>query len=110
MANRIEFYMDEHIHPAVTAALRARGIDVLTAQEANLLSAADKSQLDFALQQGRVLFSFDADFTRLHAAQYPHAGIIFAPRQTPIGQQVRSLLRIYQVLSQEDMIGHLEFA
>lgn len=109
MVNRIKFYTDEHIHPAVVAALRTRGVDVLTAQEANLLSVSDNRHLDFASQQGRVLFSFDAAFTRLHAAQHPHTGIIFASRQTPIGQQVRSLLRIYQVLSQEDMIDRLEF-
>lgn len=101
--------MDEHIHPAVTAALRARGIDVLTAQEANLLATPDTHHLDVALQQGRVLFSFDADFTRLHAARHPHAGIVFAPRQTPVGQQVRGLLRIYQVLTIEDMANRLEF-
>ena len=95
MTDRIKFYMDEHIHPAVTAALRARGIDVLTVQEADLLAMPDKHHLDFASQQGRVLFSFDADFTRLHAARHPHAGIVFAPRKVPIGQQVRSLLLIY---------------
>ena len=107
--NKIRLYMDEHIHPAVVAALRARGVDVLTAQEAGLLSTPDLRHLEFASQQRRVLYSLDADFTRLHAAGNRHAGIVFASRRTPIGQQIRSLLRIYQVLSQEDMADHLEF-
>ena len=109
MANRIRFCMDEHIHPAVTAALRARGVDVVTTQEIDLLSASDEHLLNSACQQGRVLFSFDADYTRLHAAGHQHAGIVYAPRQTAIGQQVRSLLLIYQILSPEEMINHLEF-
>jgi predicted nuclease of predicted toxin-antitoxin system len=101
--------MDEHIHPAVAAALRARGVDVVTTQEIDLLSASDEHLLNSACQQGRVLFSFDADFARLHAAGHQHAGIVYASRQTAIGQQVRSLLLIYQILSPEEMINHLEF-
>ena len=33
MAARITFYLDEHVHPAVAAGLRVRGVDVLTVQE-----------------------------------------------------------------------------
>ena len=85
-----------------------RGIKQGT-QEIDLLSVSDEHLLNSASQQGRVLFSFDADFTRLHAAGHQHAGIVYAPRQTAIGQQVRSLLLIYQILSPEEMINHLEF-
>ena len=37
MSEPIKFYMDEHIPKAVTEGLRRRGVDVLTAQEADML-------------------------------------------------------------------------
>jgi hypothetical protein len=39
MAERIKFYMDEHVPRAVTDGLRRRGVDVLTTQEADMLEA-----------------------------------------------------------------------
>ena len=62
MADRIRFYMDEHVPRAVTAGLRRRGVDVMTAQEAGLHPAADEKHLAFVLQEGRVIFTQDAAF------------------------------------------------
>ena len=48
-------------------ALRARGMDVTTALDENMISRGDERHLDYATQQGRVLFSFNrGDFYRLH--------------------------------------------
>lgn len=33
MADRLKFYMDEHVPKAVTEGLRRRGVDVITVQE-----------------------------------------------------------------------------
>jgi len=101
--------MDEHVPRAVTEGLRRRGVDVLRAQEAGMLEADDERHLAFALSQGRVIFIQDADFLRLHAAGHLHAGIVSAPQQTPIGAIVRGLMLIYDVLSSDDMAGHVEF-
>jgi hypothetical protein len=109
VAEPIKFYMDEHVPRAVTEGLRRRGVDVLRAQEAGLLEADDERHLAFALSEGRVLFTQGADFLRLHAAGRPHAGIVYAPQQTPIGAIVRGLMLIYDVLSPDDMAGHVEF-
>jgi hypothetical protein len=38
-----------------------------------------------------------------------HSGIAYAPQQTPIGNIVRGLMLIYQVLEPEDMVNHVEF-
>lgn len=109
MACRIGFYMDEHVPTAVTTGLRLRDVDVLTAQEANLLTASDKAHLAFAADKGRVLFTQDADFLRLHAEGVVHTGIVYAHQQTPIGHIISGLVLIYQILEPEDMQNHIEF-
>jgi len=60
----IKFYMDEHVHPGVTKALRQRDIDVLTAQQAGNLNFDDENHLQFAASQGRVIFTQDEDFLK----------------------------------------------
>ena len=49
-------------------ALRARGVDVITAQEAGMIERTDAEHLQFATEQNRVLYSFNrGDFLRLHS-------------------------------------------
>ena len=45
--------MDEHIPKAVTEGLRRRGVDVLTAQEADMLGASDQEHLALAVREHR---------------------------------------------------------
>ena len=89
--------------------LRLRGVDVLTVQEAGMLEADDEAHLALALEQGRVIFTQDADFLRLHAKGVNHAGVVYAHQQTPVGRIIRGLMLIYQVLEPEDMCNHVEF-
>ena len=105
----IKFYTDEHVARAVVKGLRERGVDVLTAMEADLLGAADDAHLARAHRDGRVVFTYDVDFLRLHAAGVRHAGIVYAPRELPLGDVIRGLMLIVQVLDAKDMIGHVEF-
>ena len=74
-----------------------------------MLGATDEQQLAFALSEGRVLFTYDRDFLRLAAEGRPHAGIAYASRRTSVGQIIRGLLLIHQVLSSEDMVGKVEY-
>jgi predicted nuclease of predicted toxin-antitoxin system len=39
VADRLKFYMDEHVPKAVTEGLRRRGVDVITVQELGLQAA-----------------------------------------------------------------------
>ena len=64
---QISFYLDEHVARAVALGLRQRGIEVLTVQEAGLTGESDLSHLALAAAQGRVIFTQDDDFLRLHA-------------------------------------------
>ena len=110
MSERIKFYMDEHVPTAVTVGLRLlREVAVLTAQETGLLAASDEDHLALAADEGRVLFTQDTDFLRLHAEGISHAGIAYVRQQTSIGYIVRGLMLIYQVLDPEDMQQHVEF-
>ena len=56
---------DENIHPAVVAALRAGGCDVITAEEFLGFGAADDAILTAAERAGRVVISHDSDLPRL---------------------------------------------
>ena len=85
-AVRIRFYTDEHVARAVVHGLQQRGIDVLTVQQAGLLGASDEQHLERARNEGRVIFSQDDDFLRLHATGGLHAGIAYAPQGTSVGE------------------------
>ncbi|MBI2917038.1 MAG: DUF5615 family PIN-like protein [Chloroflexi bacterium] len=109
MGQKIRFYTDEHVAKAVIRALRQRGVDVLTVQEAGMSGASDREHLELARRQGRVVFTQDDDFLRLHAAGADNAGIVYAPQQASIGDIVYGLMLVYQVLDAGDMVGQVEY-
>jgi len=63
VAEAIRFYMDEHVHKAVVEGLRRRGVDVLRAQEAGLMSADDPKHL--ALAAKKLEFTNNPEATKL---------------------------------------------
>lgn len=105
----IRFYTDEHVSRAVVNGLRQRGVDVLTVPEAGTLGASDEAHLATAAAEGRVLFTQDDDFLRLHAQGLEHTGIVYTPQGTPTGDIIRGLMLVCQVLDPEDMQRHVEF-
>ena len=109
MASDIQYYMDENVPLAITHGLRLRGVDVLTTQDAGMLGASDQDQLTLATTQGRVLFSQDADFLVLHQQGIAHAGLAYAPQWTPIGDVVRGLLLVHDVLTPDEMKSSVHF-
>jgi predicted nuclease of predicted toxin-antitoxin system len=54
----LKLYMDAHIPRVITDSLRARGIDVLTAQEDGADELTDPDLLDRATALGRILYEF----------------------------------------------------
>jgi hypothetical protein len=109
VADRIKFYLDEHVPKAVTEGLHRRGVDAITVQELGLQAAQDTRHLERAAQDGRVVVTQDADFLRLHASGLPHRGIVYAHQQTPVSHILRSLMLLHDVLSPDDMVCHVEF-
>lgn len=109
MADRIRLYTDEHVPRAVVKGLRERGIDALMVSEAGMLGATDEEHLAFAYREGRVVFTQDEDFLRLHASGAEHFGIVYTRQQTAIGDMIYGLMLIAEVLDAEDMKGNVEF-
>ena len=110
MAEPVKFYTDEHVPKAVIYGLRRRGVDVRTVPEAGMLGASDEELLALAHREGRVLFTQDEDFLRLHAAGIPHAGIVYTHQQSAsIGEMVHGLMLTFEVFEASEMEGHLEY-
>jgi hypothetical protein len=96
-------------------ALRARGVDVTSALEERMIGIPDEQHLQYATQQGRILYSFNArDYLVLHdrflATGLSHAGIILGVQtRFSIGEQMRRLLAIIDAKSAEEMRDQVEF-
>jgi hypothetical protein len=111
-----QLYIDEDsMDRDLVRALRARGIDVVTAQEVGMMGRSDEEHLLSATSQGRVLYSFNrGDFFRLHS-QYltegkTHAGMVLARQQHySVGEQMRRLLKVMALKSVTDMRDRVEF-
>ena len=100
---------------ALVRALRARNVDVLTAQEAAMIERSDAEHLAFAAAQGRTLCTFNvADFWILHgeylASARSHAGVVLMPQQRfSVGELLRRLLRLVTSLAPDVMTNRAEF-
>jgi hypothetical protein len=57
--DRIVLYLDEHVQFALREALKARGVNILTTQEAGNIGKDDVSQLIFASENDRAIFSYN---------------------------------------------------
>jgi len=110
---RVSFYLDEHIQTSLADALRLRGVDILTTQEARNIGFNDYDQLNYAQEKGRVLLSYNKkDFAKIHYEfmknDKSHTGIVLS-NQLPIGQVLKRLMRLYFTLSKEEMRNRLEY-
>ena len=106
--------MDAHIPYAVTAGLRLRGVDVLTAQEDGTDQFEDAALLDRATELGRVLFSQDDDFLReatlRHRAGRYFSGVVYVHQLgITIGRCVDDLELIARVSEPEEWINRVEY-
>ena len=109
-------YVDEDaMSRALVYRLRARGLDVVTPEEAGTRGLTDEAQLDCATAQGRVLYTFNIpDFCRIHSKYMrqgrEHGGIIVCHQQRySIGEQMRRILKLAATKSAEAMVNTLEF-
>lgn len=106
---QISFYLDEHVHSAVAGGLRRRGVDVLTVQEAGRSGFSDREQLAFALTEQRVMVTMDSDFLTLAVEGISHAGIGYANPRRTIGDFIRALMLLSDVLTPAEMADHVEY-
>lgn len=107
MADSVRYYTDEHVDNAVAEELRRLGLDAITTAEAGMLGRDDEEQLEFATQQGRVLFTKDIDFVTLAYTVHGHAGVVYGAGRS-IGEIIAALVFIHSTLSADEMRGNLE--
>ena len=109
----IQLYLDEDVDVLVAELIRARGLHVLTTQEAGRAGQDDESQLDYAAQQGRSILTHNrADFEELNRHYVPagrrHAGIIIAVQRPPYEITLR-LLRLLNALTAAEMENQIVY-
>lgn len=110
MSDPIRYYLDQNILGGTAPGLRARGIDVVSAQELGRCGLPDPDQLAFATTEGRVIVTFDQDYLVLHAGREQHAGVAFChPDKYTVGQLIDALEVLHGVLIADDMLNHVEY-
>ncbi|MEO8214690.1 MAG: DUF5615 family PIN-like protein [Myxococcales bacterium] len=87
---------DECIDGRITAGLRRRGVDVVTAADEQLLGASDDQQMERATALGRVILTADEDFfvivrDRL-ARNVAFPGLMFVKAHTDVGRAIRAIV------------------
>ena len=110
----LRLYMDHHVPRAITAGLRLRGVDVLTAAEDGAALLPDPALLDRASALDRVLFSQDEDLlveaTHRQAESIPFTGVIYGHQlRASIGMCVRDLTLIASAADPADLDGQVLF-
>lgn len=96
----VRLYTDEHIHRGLAGALRDRGYDAESCQEARRHNQQlpDEQQLAYAASQGRAILTFDlTDYFRLEhqwkATERQHAGTIVSEELINFGEPLRRVQR-----------------
>jgi uncharacterized protein DUF5615 len=114
--SRVRLYLDEDsMRRSLVFGLKARNVDVLTADDADMINRPDEDHLDAASTAGRALFTHNtADYCALHhkwmSIERAHAGIIVAPQQRySVGEELRRIMRLISSCSAEKMRDRLEF-
>ena len=106
--------MDENVPFPITAGLRGRGVDVLTAQEDGRRQTPDPVLLDRAGDLGRIMFTMDDDLlaeaTRRLRGGEAFAGVVYAHQQhVSIGQCVADLELIAAASDPPDWTNRVEY-
>ncbi|MBW8049790.1 MAG: hypothetical protein FVQ77_05520 [Cytophagales bacterium] len=106
---KITFYTNEGVNIAISDGLKRRGVNVFSARDANNLGLSDDEQLDYAKKNNLVIVTHDVDFLTM-ATKYKHKGIIYVHQQKySIGDLIRKLELLYDIIDQKEMENRLEF-
>lgn len=104
----LQLYMDVNVRIEITRGVRARGVEVLRAQEDGFGTAPDPQVLDRAMSLNRVLFSQDEDLLAEAAmrqrARQEFAGLIYAHQLgITIGGCINDLELVAKIYEPEEM-------
>ena len=101
---------DEHTSYAILAGLHRQGIDAVSVQQVGLAATADSLILEYARQQGRVIYTRDADYLRLNSSGVQHLGILYHhPSKYSIGEAIDTIALACHALSMDEMRNRVEY-
>ena len=107
----MKIYSDENIEYSIIEGLRRRKIKVLSAIELGYKGMSDEFHIQKASEMKAVVLTHDLDFLRI--ASNPginHNGIIFThSNNVSIGQCIRGVELIVNILTDKEMENHVEF-
>ncbi len=109
----IELYLDEDVSVLLAKLLRARGFKVITTQDAKMLGASDKEQLEYAVREEKDFLTHNRlHFEKLHEEYLrenkEHYGIIIATRQNEY-ITLKRLLKILDNINADEMKNQLRY-
>lgn len=110
----VKIYIDESVPVAITAGLQRRGVAAFSARDCENLGVSDEKQLAYATEHGMAIFTHDSDFLQLahqctNAGKH-HCGVIYVHQHhLSIGECIRRLKEIADILEPADLYDHIEF-
>lgn len=107
----MRIYADENIEKSIIEGLRRRKVEVFSAKELGYTGKPDEFHIKKALELKAVILTHDIDFLRIATTSgLSHRGIIFShSKEVSIGQCLRGVELIVNVLTDKDMENHIEF-
>ncbi len=107
----MKIYADENIERSIIDGLRRRKVEVVSAMELGYLGKPDEFHIKKSSEIKAVILTHDIDFLRIINSQgIKHTGIIFShPKNVSIGQCIRGIELIANILTDKDMENHMEF-
>lgn len=107
----MRIYADENIETSIIDGLRRRRITVHSAVELGYRGKSDHFHLSKAGELDAIVLTHDVDFLLMASStNVNHLGIIFShAKNVSIGECIRGIELIVNVLSDRDMRNHIEF-
>jgi hypothetical protein len=107
---------DENFNNDIVRGVLRRNPDlnIVRVQDAGLSSADDSTVLEWAAQQGRVLFTHDASTMTQHAYERvrtgkPMPGVFEANREVPIAQAIEDILLLAECSLEGEWEGQVRY-
>lgn len=106
----IGFYFDACVQVVIAKQLMRDGIEAVTARDLKKLDDNDPSHLQRAIEQEKVLVTYDGDFVEMAQQGVEHTGIVFVPtRYRNIGVVVKELRKFQARYSRNDVANLVWF-
>lgn len=109
---RVRFYLDEDISPRVAQALRAKGVEAISAYEVGNIALDDEEHLEYAANEGYTLVTCNARhfvplFKKWWREGRAHSGIVVS-KQMEFGEMVKRLIRLAETVTREEMHNNIK--